>query len=640
MAFAIPNTADAAFADQAQPDKVDFDILAAANNGTGAATGCAVTGSNTNNGSLVVASGVVKIGLQPLSRKITVAGNTVAIAANSSGNPRYDLVYVGLNGTAAVAQGTAAASPVFPAIPANSAVLAAYRVPNGHTVTTTISTNSTSITDKRVFVPESPWQEGALWSAGADYAYTQQDWTKAFTEWKCRDYPGAPMAFNNVVWQVVDYLDAPILWLGGVGGLGLNDDIYTAYSVFGPYPFMADIYGYQKQGRQWSFAFPGPPGNLNTWDDSVHEVYNQTRAATVGSWAAVAGCTLSALYLWATVPGAESPTGYRGGMRITCTSGGATAWIAQPGTTLARTGLVAGDIISCVAMVRSNSSAASRNFNVRLSWFNAAGTQVGTDVNGGTVAVPTQSTTTFTAVKLENQIVPATATRYEMHILGAALALNETFDICGTAVLRGQQTAVFGPPFVAYNSTGQRGASSAQAGDKWFRTDTPSVPGQREYMCTVGGAPNDQYWAPLDASTVLKLANDTATNTTVTPTSISQLAVPVLANVQYTLDFSMIFSSAATTTGIAWTFTGPATPTQLVIVSECMITATSWETKHAVAYGALIHTGVGAVGTNYLCRIRLQLVNGANAGTVQIQFASEVAASGVTVKRGSMVTIS
>ena len=45
MSFTLPNLSDAGFADQAEPDKVDFDILAAGSGQTGVLTGCRVASS-------------------------------------------------------------------------------------------------------------------------------------------------------------------------------------------------------------------------------------------------------------------------------------------------------------------------------------------------------------------------------------------------------------------------------------------------------------------------------------------------------------------------------------------------------------------------------------------------------------------
>ena len=148
MAFTIPNAADAAFSAQAEPDSRDFDIINAAAKETGVVSGCAVTTTGATNGSVTVAVGIARID----GRKITVAGGTVAIAANSSGNARFDLITVDTSGTLAAEAGATATDPVFPAIPSSRAVLAAVYVANGHTTATNLAANT--ITDKRVMIAD------------------------------------------------------------------------------------------------------------------------------------------------------------------------------------------------------------------------------------------------------------------------------------------------------------------------------------------------------------------------------------------------------------------------------------------------------------------------------------------------------
>lgn len=139
MPFVIPNTADVgAVAAQAAPDKVDFDIITAASQGTGVVSGCAVTVSTLL--TLNVASGVVAV----LGAPATVTSGTVTIGTADLTNPRFDLVVANSSGTKSVTAGTAAASPVFPSIPASSVVLAAVYVPA--LLTTVLSGD---ITDKR-----------------------------------------------------------------------------------------------------------------------------------------------------------------------------------------------------------------------------------------------------------------------------------------------------------------------------------------------------------------------------------------------------------------------------------------------------------------------------------------------------------
>lgn len=145
--FTIPNVADAFNAAQAQVDKVDFDILAAGIDGTGVYQGAAVTAQGTPDMTLAVAAGTVHVG----NTTCDVAAGNVTIPTAHATNPRFDLVVVNNSCTKSVTAGTAAASPVFPSIPANSVVLAAIYVPANDTA---IASNQ--IADKRV-LQRTPW---------------------------------------------------------------------------------------------------------------------------------------------------------------------------------------------------------------------------------------------------------------------------------------------------------------------------------------------------------------------------------------------------------------------------------------------------------------------------------------------------
>jgi hypothetical protein len=144
----IPNSADAnaGQAQQARPDSADFTILANGYNDVGIESGCAVTAQGTPNMTVQVASGTVHIASRG---SITVAAvSSLSIAAADANNPRTDLVTVNTSGTVSVTTGTAAGTPVFPVIPANSVVLAAVFVSAGAT-----SITNANIIDKRLFVP-------------------------------------------------------------------------------------------------------------------------------------------------------------------------------------------------------------------------------------------------------------------------------------------------------------------------------------------------------------------------------------------------------------------------------------------------------------------------------------------------------
>src|SRR3990167_448738 len=146
MAFTVPNEADAFQTDQAEPDSVDFGILAARHNADGVLHGCAVTAQGTPDMTVAVAAGAVTVAG---GRAAVSAGNVTITAADGS-NPRFDLIVVNSAGTKSATAGTAAANPVFPAIPATSTVLAAVYVPASDT---TIAANQ--ITDKRLFTGRS-----------------------------------------------------------------------------------------------------------------------------------------------------------------------------------------------------------------------------------------------------------------------------------------------------------------------------------------------------------------------------------------------------------------------------------------------------------------------------------------------------
>lgn len=143
MPFTIPNAGDAGFPAQAEPDKVDFDVLAAGTNGTGVLTGCAVTAQATPDMTVAVASGTVSVA--GVSAAVT-SGN-LAISAADASNPRFDLVVVSNTGAKSVVAGAPAGAPVFPAIPASSVALAAVYVPAADT-----AIQSNQIVDKRVLV--------------------------------------------------------------------------------------------------------------------------------------------------------------------------------------------------------------------------------------------------------------------------------------------------------------------------------------------------------------------------------------------------------------------------------------------------------------------------------------------------------
>lgn len=151
MAFTIPSISTATYPNQSHLFKTDVDILVQGYNGEGVASGCAVTAQGTPDMTCAVASGSARIGGATVS---VSSGNVTVTAANAS-NDRIDLVVVNNSGTKSVVAGTAAATPVQPAVPANSVALAQVYMPAGAT-----SVTSSQIVDKRVIVLTSPASAG------------------------------------------------------------------------------------------------------------------------------------------------------------------------------------------------------------------------------------------------------------------------------------------------------------------------------------------------------------------------------------------------------------------------------------------------------------------------------------------------
>ncbi len=161
MAFTIPNHADANSPFQAEPDSVDFDILAAGYSGSGVISGCAVTAQGSPDMTVAVASGVVSVA----GVRVSVTGANSTIGTADGTNPRFDMITVNNSGTIATTAGTAASVPELPNIPSNSVVLALIFVPASDT---TIATNQ--ITDKRVFISNggSGVLDNIIWNLGSD----------------------------------------------------------------------------------------------------------------------------------------------------------------------------------------------------------------------------------------------------------------------------------------------------------------------------------------------------------------------------------------------------------------------------------------------------------------------------------------
>lgn len=143
MSFTIPNESDAAFADQAEPDSIDFDILIAGLNGDGIMNGCAVSAKSPASMRVVVAAGTYRIG----GAAYALAGEEEVLGTAHGTYARFDLVLVTTQSSAIVSIGVPTDNPVFPSIPVGCIVVAAVYIPAADT-----DIDSDQIIDKRVVI--------------------------------------------------------------------------------------------------------------------------------------------------------------------------------------------------------------------------------------------------------------------------------------------------------------------------------------------------------------------------------------------------------------------------------------------------------------------------------------------------------
>lgn len=127
------------------------------------------------------------------------------------------------------------------------------------------------------------------------------------------------------------------------------------------------------------------------------------------------------------------------------------------------------------------------------------------------------------------------------------------------------------------------------------------------------------------------------TNSTTSLADATGLSFAVEANKTYAFDFYIRWRSAATTTGIQLSINAPASPTALVfhIETPTSTTAIADSVRRAADTGAAT-SGIDTQNADTFAKITGLLINGANAGTLIIRFASEVDASTVTIKAGSV----
>ncbi len=141
------------------------------------------------------------------------------------------------------------------------------------------------------------------------------------------------------------------------------------------------------------------------------------------------------------------------------------------------------------------------------------------------------------------------------------------------------------------------------------------------------------------SATTVKLTSDLATITSTTVTNTTGLSFSVSSGVYYRFAFQVLYQAAATTTGIKIALTIPSVTTFVAVVDTPVSTAaggtanifTDWITASG---GTATGTGTPVANSTRIAFIEGTILPSAG-GTLQVQHATSVAASTVTIKQGS-----
>jgi hypothetical protein len=143
----------------------------------------------------------------------------------------------------------------------------------------------------------------------------------------------------------------------------------------------------------------------------------------------------------------------------------------------------------------------------------------------------------------------------------------------------------------------------------------------------------------LNAVTSVRKTAD-QTNTTTTLANMTDMSFPVVIGGTYRFDFLFSYSSSLVTAGIGVAVTTPAVAAgglnyQGAIGGFAAAGAgATWHGEAQASDGLIMSTAVAVINTFYICRVHGVLHNPTAAGSIQLRFRAEVAAT-ITVKAGA-----
>lgn len=158
-----------------------------------------------------------------------------------------------------------------------------------------------------------------------------------------------------------------------------------------------------------------------------------------------------------------------------------------------------------------------------------------------------------------------------------------------------------------------------------------------KYLQVNAGENGFQYGTPAGGSgpSYVRLTAD-RTNSTTTLADATGLSFSVTSGLFYIFEFSVIFQSNTTTTGIKFAVNGPTNNffTMQKVIPTSLIANQAGQMERVVNTAATASTGVDTVNVNLLAYIN-GVINPTANGTIIVRFAAETTGT-VTIKSGSM----
>ena len=143
----------------------------------------------------------------------------------------------------------------------------------------------------------------------------------------------------------------------------------------------------------------------------------------------------------------------------------------------------------------------------------------------------------------------------------------------------------------------------------------------------------------LSANELVGVLGSTQSTTSTTLVDCTGLSVSVAANSTYQIEGFILFQSTNATNGVGVSLKGPASPTEIAFNTQLSRSGSN-VVSNAKAYDEFtVMPDVSIANTTYFAVMNGALVNGANAGTLQVRFASETGGATAKIMAGSSIRL-